>query len=644
MVEHAISDEVAEVIERFLGEETLDWEVKAARGGLPNAIWETVSAFSNTDGGWLILGIAEHEGTKIIEGVADPHAMVQQIHELMRNRSKISQPVCGPADVTVVDAKGRQLVAVRVPPAARRVRPIYTRDNPYAGTYVRRHEGDFPATRPEVDRMMREAGDVSADQIILPGYSLADVDAPSLQRYRRRYQTANPDSPHNARDDETFLAAIGGFRRERETGRSGVTVAGLLMFGTDEAIRSWRGRHMIDFRLVEHDPGDWIHRETWEGNLLGAYEKLMPLLLDGLPIPLGFEDGVRVDQSDRHKAVREVFVNLLVHADYTERATSLIVRFPSGYRFRNPGTSRVAEIDAAVGDRSDPRNPELVRMFRLIGLAEEAGTGIPRVNQAWRRLGYEPPAFESDAERYEFQAGLTFQHLLSDDDLHWLAGFGEEFGEEEQLALVIARHEGDVDNATLRSVTGQHPVDITRMLGKLRDAGYLRMVGIRRGARYVLGRLALDDEASGPDIARLGPIFEGLPPNSVDSESGIGDLAGSIGDSAGTMGDLAGSIGDSAGTIGDSDVLARLNAIAAPVHTSGRVPGALLIGVIVDLCAEAELSTQEIAGCLDRDRNYVSKILTQMVREGHLLARYPDQPRHPQQRYRAGKTNRQPLA
>lgn len=184
MVNSVIPDDVAEVIERLLGEETLDWEVKAARGGLPNAIWETISAFANTDGGWLVLGISERDDTHVIEGVADPRAMVQQIHELMRNRAKISQPVCGPGDVTIIDTGGPRLVAVRVAPASRRIRPVYTRDNPYAGTYVRRHEGDFPATRSEVDRMMREAADISADQIILQGYGLDDLD-PATQLTRR---------------------------------------------------------------------------------------------------------------------------------------------------------------------------------------------------------------------------------------------------------------------------------------------------------------------------------------------------------------------------------------------------------------------------------------------------------------------------
>lgn len=153
-------------------------------------------------------------------------------------------------------------------------------------------------------------------------------------------------------------------------------------------------------------------------------------------------------------AVREALVNLLVHADYAETQASLVTRAPEGYLFRNPGSSRVPEEDLLSGDRSDPRNPTLVAMFRHVGLADEGGTGIPKILQAWQRLNLRPPAIDSGTERYEFTLRLRYAHLLSDEDRDWLQALGGRWAEAEQLALLLARDEGEVDNLRLRRRSG----------------------------------------------------------------------------------------------------------------------------------------------------------------------------------------------
>lgn len=48
-----------ELIYKLSSLEWEDFEVKAAKSGLPKSVWETVSAFSNTSGGWFILGVTE---------------------------------------------------------------------------------------------------------------------------------------------------------------------------------------------------------------------------------------------------------------------------------------------------------------------------------------------------------------------------------------------------------------------------------------------------------------------------------------------------------------------------------------------------------------------------------------------------------
>ena len=93
-------------------------------------------------------------------------------------------------------------------------------------------------------------------------------------------------------------------------------------------------------------------------------------------------------------------------------------------------------------------------MFRHVGLADEGGTGIPKILQAWQRLNLRPPAIDSGTERYEFTLRLRYAHLLSDEDRDWLQALGGRWAEAEQLALLLARDEGEVDNLRLRRRSG----------------------------------------------------------------------------------------------------------------------------------------------------------------------------------------------
>lgn len=351
-------------------------------------------------------------------------------------------PVCGADDATVEEVDGKQLLVIRVPAASRKDRPVFIGRNPYDGTYLRRNSGDYRCTKQEVDRMMREASDVAADSAILPGYTLDDLDLDALTRYRRRYQTEDPGSPWNGYDDLRFLQALGAHRRDRQTGQEGFTVAGLLLFGSREALRDWRGRHLIDFRRLPEDGSAqerWSDRVAWERHIFGAFEAIYPRLVRDLPNPFRLQQGVRRGEGPAQIAMREALVNLLVHADYSESKASLVFRHDQGCDFRNPGNSRVPSSDLLSGDRSDPRNPILVAAFRYIGLADEAGTGIPKILRAWREMGFNTPQIDVGTERYEFTLRLRYIHLLSEEDRAWLTALGSPAAESMRLALVHAK-------------------------------------------------------------------------------------------------------------------------------------------------------------------------------------------------------------
>jgi ATP-dependent DNA helicase RecG len=634
------------LLERLQVREGLEVEFKSARGGLPKSLWPTISAFANTIGGWILLGIQEAGGNPVIEGVPNATALLQNFYDAIRNQQKISHSVCGPTDARAEYLDGKQVMVLRVPATSRKNRPVYINGNPYGGTYVRRAGGDYHCTKQEVDRMMREASENANDAAIVSGFTLDELDDDSITRYRRRYLTDHASSPWSSYDTRGFLRAIGAFRRDHEAGSEGLTVAGLLLLGRPEAIREWRSRHLVDYRQIPEEGGSdtrWVDRVPWDGNLLGAFDTIYPRLTQDLPVPFRLEGARRIDEGPAHIALREALVNLLVHADYAEAQASLISRSFSSYMFRNPGSSRVSETDLLTGDRSDPRNPELARMFRLIGLAEEAGTGIPRILQTWRELGFQLPAIDVGTERYEFTLRLRPVHLLGAEDRAWLHSFGETWTETEQLALVYARHEGAIDNLTLRRLTGHHPSDATKILGGLRDRGLLQMDGRGRGAWYQLGPSA----ASGsiPQLATGGPgpvddANASLPQWSPDlTQLNLGETASSSGHSHSDSGDLPHDSGDMAPVRDDaqdtSDFMsADLVEISSIVRDRAYVDTKTRNDTIVLLCSHRPLSLQELAALLDRSPDSLRAALRSLVEAGRLAYLYPERRNHPRQKYR----------
>ena len=129
--------------------EHLHLECKRCKDRLPNSLWETYSAFANSYGGTILLGIEEHRQEQdpqkrfTIEGVTNPDKLLTDLWNLLNDPNKVSINLLKDEDVQVVDFDGKQIIAVNVPRADYHLRPVYINDNPAKGAFRRNHEGDY---------------------------------------------------------------------------------------------------------------------------------------------------------------------------------------------------------------------------------------------------------------------------------------------------------------------------------------------------------------------------------------------------------------------------------------------------------------------------------------------------------------------
>lgn len=107
------------------------------KGAIPNDMWETYSAFANTRGGVILLGIKEKRGQFTLEGITNPAPLVKNIVDTVNNPNKVSVNLLSERDVCVEVIEGKSFVRINVPRAPRKERPVYINGNPLTGSFVR---------------------------------------------------------------------------------------------------------------------------------------------------------------------------------------------------------------------------------------------------------------------------------------------------------------------------------------------------------------------------------------------------------------------------------------------------------------------------------------------------------------------------
>lgn len=132
-------------------------EAKEALGGLPESIWETYSAFANTEGGIILLGVGELPDKSLHAlDILDPQWLIEDFRRIVNDPELVSMNILTEEDVQIHIVDGKQIIAITVPKADDKHRPVYIGTDPYRGSYRRCGEGDYRLTREEVDTMLAQ--------------------------------------------------------------------------------------------------------------------------------------------------------------------------------------------------------------------------------------------------------------------------------------------------------------------------------------------------------------------------------------------------------------------------------------------------------------------------------------------------------
>lgn len=90
-------------------------EAKKAKDKLPDSLWDTYSAFANSDGGLILLGVSENSRRELnVTGVTDAEKLKRDFWNTVNDRSKVNATVLSDQDVVIRHGSSGDFIVIHV--------------------------------------------------------------------------------------------------------------------------------------------------------------------------------------------------------------------------------------------------------------------------------------------------------------------------------------------------------------------------------------------------------------------------------------------------------------------------------------------------------------------------------------------------
>jgi ATP-dependent DNA helicase RecG len=433
--------------------------------GLSEArVAEAVTAFSNADGGVILLGVRPTGEPVGIDGSGETRA---RVHRLV---ARIHNP--GRYELESVTVGGRTVLVLSVD---------------------RRHNG-FAQT-PDGRVLARRA----AQNVTLVGGELQGLLA---RRSLVRFETQPTDTPLAAAsarrlreladawgwpDDDALPDRLAEKGLTTRDGRQVVlTIAGSLYL-LDHPGSNRRKYHVEVFRYRD-ESNRYDRRLAIDGPLPDQVRHTTQVIQDELGFDLVVVGTQRYDLPRvPAPALREAIANAVAHREYEDARRAVRVELrPGRITITSPGPLPEPVTVRNIRDQNAPRNVAVIDTLRRFGLAEDAGRGVDVIEDAMEAYLLARPEFVDDGGSVTVTLSTT--SAVTPEERAWLVGLDrdESFTAEERRLLLLASREGTVTNGRARATLGIDSVEARRVLVGLRDRGILVRHGARGGAQYHL--------------------------------------------------------------------------------------------------------------------------------------------------------------
>ncbi len=465
-----LTDELLSLIK---GGENQKVEFKRSATDIPSSVYESVCAFSNREGGYMFLGVKDNGE---ITGV-NPNYLVDMKKDFVtaiNNRNKMNPPLY----IKPVEYEyGGKIILVIQVPRSQNVSRCSGR------IFDRNYDSDIDITDNEnlVYQLYARKQDTYYVNKVYPRLSLEDLRSDLIERARKMATTRVYDHPWLRMSDEEMLRSTGLILRNPETGDDGITLAAILLFGSDNVIISVLAHHKTDalFRVFHTDRYD--DRNVIITNLIDSFDRLIAFgekHLNDIFVMEGMQS-----VSARDKILREIISNFLAHRDYSSAyVAKFVIEKDRMYTENSNRAHGIGLLDISSFEPY-PKNPPISKVFREIGLADELGSGMRNTYKYTKLYSGGTPSFqEGDIFRTTIplsEAATTKVGGIAGDTHEYQVRDSGETSRQKVLSLL--RENPSLSQKELSEYVGISVATLKRILSRLVESGLIER---KNGKRY----------------------------------------------------------------------------------------------------------------------------------------------------------------
>lgn len=335
-----------------------------------------ISAFANTGGGYILIGLEDNGEITGIGNRAQADELVGKASEACRQN--VEPPL--PAIIQTVEVQGKSVLVIEV--------PAFSTNRPHlvsGRAYLRDANRSRPATRDELIRLL-QSENYHYDEQVVSGSNFNDLDLSAVQSFLK---TAY-DVPVTAALEQHYLKAL-----QCIDNNGTPTVSGILFFGCDPN-RWLQDAHISAVRFRGTTMADFLDRKEIGGRLFDQVNAAMAFLTTHVPEPARIQGWIREEHGIPVGTLREALLNAIAHRDYRVASQICIFVFDNRVEFINPGVllNRLTLESIRIGGIKQFRNPAIVSILARNFRRENLGRGVPEMIAMMRERGLPEPEFD----------------------------------------------------------------------------------------------------------------------------------------------------------------------------------------------------------------------------------------------------------